>query len=121
MAGSGELFDGSIMEDVAADVEMAGEEVTVENDTAAVQNGDGDGDSGLPFQEEAMEDVPPRVKYVDYLKSPIIGLLVGQGDEQVLLTAHQALLTQSPWFADACAKFSDTVRVSRVVPIPPFS
>jgi hypothetical protein len=60
----------------------------------------------------AMEDAPARVTYIDYLKSPVIGLLVGQGDEQALLTAHQALLTSSPWFADACAKFSDEVSVS---------
>jgi hypothetical protein len=59
-----------------------------------------------------MEDTPARVTYIDYLKSPVIGLLVGQGDEQALLTAHQALLTSSPWFADACAKFSDEVSVS---------
>jgi len=69
-------------------------------------------ENGLPFQEETMEDLPARVTYIDYLKSPVIGLLVGQGDEQALLTAHQALLVQSPWFADACARFGDEVSVS---------
>jgi hypothetical protein len=92
---------------------MDGEEVAVETDAAAApENGD---ENGLSFQEEALEDAPARVTYTDYLKSPVIGLLVGQGDKQALLTAHQALLTTSPWFADAWAKFSDEVSVSTFV------
>jgi hypothetical protein len=74
-----------------------------------------DNDDNLPFQEEAMEDAPARTTYIDYLKSPVIGLLVGNGGDQALLTAHQALLTQSPWFADTCAKFSDDVSVCRLL------
>jgi len=76
-----------------------------------VNLGVGDGDDSLPFLEEAMDDAPARVTFVDYLKSPIIGLLVGNGADQALLTAHLALLMQSPWFADTCAKFSDDVSV----------
>lgn len=94
------------------DVEMGGEEVVVEIGAANTGTAD-NGENGLPFQyEEAIEETPARVTYIDYLKSPIIGLSVGQGDEQALLTAHQALLTRSPWFADACAKFSDDISVS---------
>jgi hypothetical protein len=114
----GDLFTVSTPEDALAGVEMAEEAVpvaVVEIDstfpataTETVENGE----NGLPPQDEAMEDIPTRTTYIDYLKSPIIGLLVGQGDEQALLTAHQALLTRSPWFADACAKFSDNVTVS---------
>ncbi|KAH8594929.1 hypothetical protein B0O99DRAFT_513189 [Bisporella sp. PMI_857] len=70
--------------------------------------------NNLPFQDEAFQEFPARVTYIDYLKSPVIGLLVGQGDEQALLTAHQALLVTSPWFADACAKFSDEVSERRI-------
>jgi len=110
MADSGENFAELIPEDSAADVEMGNEEVLVEIDATGA--GADNDENGLPFQEEAMEDAPARVTYIDYLKSPVIGLLVGQGDEQALLTAHQALLTSSPWFADACAKFSDEVSVS---------
>lgn len=107
-----ELFADLIPEDALADVEMGSEEVMVEIDASGAGAHDEENENGLPFQEEAMEDVPARVTYIDYLKSPVIGLLVGQGDEQALLTAHQALLTSSPWFADACAKFSDEVSVS---------
>ena len=93
-------------------VEMGGDEVTVEIEAAAAPEGEEtENENSLPFQEEAMEDTPPRVMYIDYLKSSVIGLLVGHGDEQALLTAHQALLVTSPWFADACAKFNDDVSV----------
>ncbi|KAF7865816.1 hypothetical protein EAF04_005981 [Stromatinia cepivora] len=70
--------------------------------------------SGPELQETAMEDTPVRVTYIDYLKSPIIGLLVGQGDEQALLHAHQALLCKSPWFEEACGKFSHDVSERRI-------
>lgn len=52
--------------------------------------------------------------FVDYLKSPIVSLLVGQGEEQTLLTAHQALLSISPWFAEECAQFDAGVSVSKI-------
>jgi hypothetical protein len=70
---------------------VIGEEVLIEiAPTAGGNTGD-----DIPFAEEGMEvdSLPARTTYVDYLKSPIITLLVGQGDEQALLTAHQALLT----------------------------
>lgn len=111
MADSGENFAELIPEDTPTDVEMGNEEVIVEIDAAGAGAADDYNENGLFFQEEAMEEAPARITYIDYLKSPVIGLLVGQGDEQALLTAHQALLTSSPWFADACAKFSDEVSV----------
>jgi hypothetical protein len=112
MADSGDFFaeEGeSGHEYILDDVDMGGDEAIVEIASAAPQ----DKDDGMPFQEEPLEEVPARVTYIDYLRSPAIGLLVGQGDEQALLTAHQALLVQSPWFADACAKFSSEVSVSK--------
>ena len=101
-----------LADDTAVDVNMAGDEVIIEIDANETAAEIGDNENGLPFEEEEVEDLPPRTTFIDYLKSPIIGLLVGQGDEQALLTAHQALLTQSPWFEEACAKFSDAVSVS---------
>jgi len=110
MADSGELFrEDGFPDDNPADVEMSGDESSVEIEVAVAAY---TGDDMTPFQEDPIEDIPPRVTYIDYLKSPVIGLLVGQGDQQALLTAHQALLVQSPWFADACSKFSDEVSVS---------
>ena len=44
-----------------------------------------------------------------YLKSPIVELVVGTGDEQATLTAHQDLLTQSPFFEQACADFAGDI------------
>jgi hypothetical protein len=107
-----ENFAELIPENTLADVEMGNEEVIVEIDISGTGANEDNNENGLPFLEEAMEDAPARITYIDYLKSPVIGLLVGQGDEQALLTAHQSLLTSSPWFADACAKFSDEVSVS---------
>lgn len=54
-----------------------------------------------------------------YLKSPIIELLVGQGNDQTLLTAHQALLTKSPFFEKQCEDFSDEDSVSAQPNISP--
>jgi hypothetical protein len=108
--------------DRLADIEMSGESPIIEIATVRALAATDEGDAGedteendLPFPDEVMElaDASARVTYVDYLKSPVIGLLVGQGDEQALLTAHQALLTTSPWFADACSKFSDEVSACR--------
>ncbi|PBP18694.1 hypothetical protein BUE80_DR010338 [Diplocarpon rosae] len=119
MADAGENYEELIPGDNAADVEMSGDVPNVEIDAgAAIETEaaavDEVGDDGLPFQGEPMEDVIARPTYVDYLKSPVIRLLVGQGHEQALLTAHQGLLTRSPWFADACAKFSDDVPERRI-------
>lgn len=117
MATPSENYESLIPGDTPADVEMNSEVPVVEISARAA--GDEGGaeeaeENGMPFQDEAMDDAPARVTYIEYLKSPIIGLLVGQGDEQALLTAHQALLTTSPWFADACAKFSDEVSERRI-------
>lgn len=109
-------IDGTGNEEaISADVEMGGDEVVVEV-TAGESTVVGDNDTeALPFQDDSSEETTPRTTYIDYLKSPIIGLLVGSGEEQALLTAHQALLVTSPWFADACSKFSESVNVGEFV------
>ncbi|KAF2091576.1 hypothetical protein K490DRAFT_31718 [Saccharata proteae CBS 121410] len=56
-------------------------------------------------------DTPKRTTFLDYLKSPIIEIVVGTGEEQTKLTAHQALLTKSPFLAEQCAQFTtDSIR-----------
>jgi len=43
---------------------------------------------------------------ISYLKSPIVELIVGQGEQNATLSAHQDLLTQSPFFEQKCADFA---------------
>lgn len=81
-----------------ADVEM-GEGDEAEGSSA--RNGGGD----LPFAEGG--DTEPRTSFISYLTSPVVTLLVGIGDSETILTAHQGLLAQSPFFSDVCAAFTD--------------
>jgi hypothetical protein len=77
---------------------------------------DANGPSDLPFAEDGPEDAPavPRTTFVQYLTSPSVTLLVGSGDSETVLTAHMALLTQSPFFAEACAEFVKDGSVSNL-------
>lgn len=107
-------FHEEVLEDTptptGADVEMA--EGAGEEDAAA--NG-----SELPFAEGGPEDPPkPRIGYLQYLASPVVTLLVGSGDSEHVLAAHQALLTQSTWFAEQCAELANDGSVRRE-PTPP--
>lgn len=62
----------------------------------------------LPFSEAIPEDAPPpRVSFIQYLTSPVVTLLVGTGENETILTAHQSLLTSSPFFGEACAEFAN--------------
>jgi hypothetical protein len=62
----------------------------------------------LPFAEGGPDDpVPPRVTFAQYLSSPVVTLMIGTGEHETILTAHQGLLVQSPYFAEACAEFAD--------------
>ena len=51
---------------------------------------------------------------LSYLRSPIVELAIGSGDAATTLSAHQGLLTQSPFFADACSQFSDSASARRI-------
>ncbi|KAK4187529.1 hypothetical protein QBC35DRAFT_474439 [Podospora australis] len=102
--------DAPVASTAAADVEMteggdasaAGAEV----ETAATTENGGD---NLPFAEGGPDDSTPapRITFLQYLTSPIVTLLIGSNDEETILTCHQGLLTQSPYFADRCAEFTD--------------
>lgn len=48
----------------------------------------------------------PQKAFLDYLRSPIVELLIGQGSEATIIGAHQAILTESPFFADRVASSS---------------
>ncbi|TPX19041.1 uncharacterized protein E0L32_011285 [Thyridium curvatum] len=76
--------------------------------------GDGEGEeepsgrAALPFAEaEVEEGETPRPSFTSFLTSPIVTLLVGNSGQETVITAHQALLTQSPYFREACAEFTD--------------
>ncbi|KAK5119604.1 hypothetical protein LTR85_007433 [Meristemomyces frigidus] len=88
--------------------EEMGEAEGVETVTEAAAD---DEPTGL---EDIEPDVPERTTFLDYLRSPIIELVLGSGAEATTLNAHQGLLTQSPFFADACAQFTDNAQARRI-------
>lgn len=94
------LADDPTVVNPVTDVEMA-EGAGAEEDGAA--------GSELPFagEETVVEAEPARVPFIDYLTSPIVTLIVGSGDKETILTAHQALLVQSPHFDSICHNFTD--------------
>ncbi|KAL8722040.1 MAG: hypothetical protein Q9225_001416 [Loekoesia sp. 1 TL-2023] len=81
-----------------------------------MQGGDDDdevvevAETGTATGGAAEEEEKPiqRTTFVDYLKSPMVELLVGSGDSQTLLTAHKALLTKSPFFSEKLASSTST-------------
>lgn len=93
-----------VPETADADIDMAGGEenpVDIGEDT-------GGGEAGGADEGEVKARVNPQTIFLDYLKSPIVELSVGGGsdntadsEEPTILKAHQAILTQSPYFASA--------------------
>lgn len=86
------------------DVEMTETQNTQDGDEQENPNG-----SELPFADT--EIVEPRVTFANYLMSPIVTLLIGSGDQSIL-SAHQGLLTQSPYFKEICDRFVEDGSVS---------
>lgn len=70
--------------------------------------------SEMPFagEETVVEPEPARIPFIDYLTSPVVTLIVGAGEQETFLTAHQALLVQSPYFKAQCDAFTDDGSVS---------
>ncbi|KAK5659643.1 hypothetical protein OQA88_850 [Cercophora sp. LCS_1] len=102
-------FNEEILEETPtntrADVEMA--EGTAADEETTHANG-----SELPFAEGDPDDtstVNPasRISFLQYLASPVVTLIVGGGDSEQVLTAHQGLLWQSTYFKEQCAEFTD--------------
>lgn len=105
--------DASIVEieigtsSAAADVEM-GDETPYEKGPVE------DAETSVIQQDPVAE---ARPSFIEYLSSPVVTLLVGQ-EAQTVLTAHQALLTKSPYFAQLCQSFVDdgSVRATHTKP-----
>lgn len=112
--------DDTIIEESPANL---GGDVEMAENSAGAAAGTGEDEataaaerSELPFAEEETvnepESVPARTSFISYLTSPVVTLIVGSNETETILTAHQSLLTLSPFFKDACAQFSDDGSVS---------
>ena len=92
-------LEGSQVPETADDVDMGGE-------TEVVDPGD-EGANVVEAEEETqLSAANPQTVFLDYLKSPIVRLVIGSGDDQTAITAHAAILERSPFFADKIAALS---------------
>ncbi|CAG8233616.1 unnamed protein product [Penicillium salamii] len=75
-------------------------------------------------QEDATSDVqevaapapapvkkPTSINYIDFLTSSIVEIIVGQGDKETSMKAHQTLLMQAPFFAELVDKLEEPRRI----------
>ncbi|KAF5021285.1 hypothetical protein F66182_6683 [Fusarium sp. NRRL 66182] len=89
------------------DVEMTETEHTQEaalENTQEGQENENTENNELPFADSGIAE--PRITFANYLMSPVVTLLVGS-DDLSILTAHQGLLAQSPYFKDICDSFAE--------------
>ncbi|KAH0194242.1 hypothetical protein KCV00_g553, partial [Aureobasidium melanogenum] len=89
------------------DVDMGGQDESTQPDNSAEPSTEQQDiePSGL---ENIEPDVPARVTFLDYLKSPIIELSVGKEDNVTVLHAHQRLLEQSPVLDEKIAALAES-------------
>jgi hypothetical protein len=83
------------------------QETSQENTQEDTHNGEAEQNENA--DETALEIVEsevaqPRITFANYLSSPIVTLLIGSSDQSIL-SAHQGLLMQSPYFKDICDHF----------------
>ncbi|EEP76061.1 conserved hypothetical protein [Uncinocarpus reesii 1704] len=92
------------------DVEMTGASETPAPQSQPADDAEPAADPAPTEENDATAKSPENSKenqFLDYLKSPIVELVVGKGEEQTVLTAHQAILTLSPYFAEEVSKFPE--------------
>ncbi|KAH0357961.1 hypothetical protein KCU83_g120, partial [Aureobasidium melanogenum] len=89
------------------DVDMGGQDESTQPDNSAEPSTEQQDvePSGL---ENIEPDVPARVTFLDYLKSPVIELSVGKDDNVTVLHAHQRLLEQSPVLEEKIAALAES-------------
>ncbi|CAG8929785.1 unnamed protein product [Penicillium salamii] len=51
------------------------------------------------------------INYIDFLTSSIVEIIVGQGDKETSMKAHQTLLMQAPFFAELVDKLEEPRRI----------
>jgi hypothetical protein len=78
----------------AEDIDMGAGEEAVE-----------DADEGAAGEdpEETVVAADPAEAFWTYLRSPVVKLNIGSGDEQTILSAHRAILERSPYFMSKLA------------------
>ncbi|ORX98125.1 hypothetical protein BCR34DRAFT_548266 [Clohesyomyces aquaticus] len=78
--------------------EIAGDDVDMQEgaESAEVE------DTGLTEMEA---ETPKLVLFADLVKSPIVEVIAGTGDEKATYSAHEAVLVKAPKFAAQCANF----------------
>ena len=94
-------------------------ESVAEPDVEMVEDAEGEeADVGEPAangEEDNSTAVNPQTIFLDYLKSPIVEIIVGGGnggdEEATTITAHQAILTKSPYFAERIGAYTDNRQV----------
>ncbi|KAF2180636.1 hypothetical protein K469DRAFT_276626 [Zopfia rhizophila CBS 207.26] len=76
-----------------------------------VEMTEGGGDAGAGAGEESgLADIEPETPkitvFLDLIKSPVVDIVVGTGNEQTTISAHQAVLVKSPYFEEKCSSFA---------------
>jgi hypothetical protein len=76
------------------------------------EDADGEAEDEVVYANGDAAKVEPKVvkkreTLVDYLKSEVFEIVVGTGEDEVVIAAHKALLTKSPWFEKACQENAD--------------
>jgi len=94
---------------VEADIEMTAVEESqdVEGEKS---EGEGDGDE-TGDQNGDTPTTNPQTIFLEYLKSPIVQLVVGSGEEETTLTAHQGILARSPYLEERLAELDEEPRL----------
>lgn len=63
----------------------------------------------------------PNPASSSFLTSPIVEIVVGEGDNETILTAHQTLLIESPFLSEFVNKFEASGPVSTFLQYMSFS
>lgn len=84
-----------VADSAEADTEMGGEE-----EVGEVLD-EGDAEDAADNNDAPVRN--PQTIFLEYLKSPIVRLVVGTNGEETTLTAHKAIVEQSPWIRERVA------------------
>lgn len=93
-----DIEDPQIAESGEPGTEMEGVEELQAVDEEDQADGAEGGDDTLADSSTFVSN--PQTVFLEYLKSPIVQLIVGTGDEETTLTAHKAILEKSPFFVE---------------------